>query len=476
MSLLDQFLERLEIQESISFSNSNEVALFDLWKIQISENKCLTIQEKNAFGVWEEVELSNCHIPLFIESGRVVFDTRHSSNFEEMLDHEHNLLKWKTYFTEAIFKKLTTCYDYLNYRRTKITNNKILNFINNKLVSLNLEKFACLVSMLHSFFQDKLFSLKPLSEVFPYVPDKIRISTLLNLTIHSEAIKIYNKFLPNHLAMAKFIHISPELLKVIETSNFLSKSSFAKLILSNIDDQARFDNSDIAFFISCDHLTLQQLSQDKKTFIPWLQFFSKVARNCKFHDIHLLFKEFMKIGLKGCIKNRKYVEAIFSFFQSKSFQNNTSDLSYAIGYSLIFNSMNWNCSYSGNVDRYINNLDCGIDDIRKLDVFRAFMRFENEANYLKAGYSYGSLSKDFVKELLINCHILVGLDCNDTMFSDIGFVLQRVGDSYVLIGSDNQPDRSFYHTIIVGNEVDLSMTKCADYEGYFDEVLRSYAY
>lgn len=476
MSLLDQFLERLEIHESISFSSSNEVTLFDLWKIEILPSKCLTIQEKNAYGVWEQVDLSNCHIPLFIESSRVVFDTRHSSNFEEMLDHEHNLLKWKTYFTEAIFKKLSNSFDYLSHRRTKNTNTKILDFINTKLNELNFEKFSCLVSMLHSFFQDKLFSLKPLSEVFAYVPDKIRISTLLNLTKHSEAIKIYNKFLPNHLAMAKFIHISPELLKVIENSNFSSKSSFAKLILSNIDDQARFDNGDISFFINCDHLTLQQLSIDKKNFIPWLQFFSKVARNCKFHDIHLLYKEFMKIGFKGCIKNRKYVEAIFSFFQSKSFQNNTSDLNYAINYSLIFNSMNWNCSYSGNVDRYINNLDCGIDDIRKMDVFRAFMRFENEANYLKAGYSYNSLSSDFVNELLINCHILVGLDCNDTMFSDIGFVLQRVGESYVLIGSDNQPDRSFYHTIIIGNEMDLNMTQCVDHEGYFDEVLRSYAY
>lgn len=184
----------------------------------------------------------------------------------------------------------------------------------------------------------------------------------------------------------------------------------------------------------------------------------------------------MRIGYKGCVKNRRYVEALFSFFQCKSFQNNTYDLSYAINYSLIVNSINWNCTYSGNTDNYINNLDCSIDDIRKSDVFRAFMRFDNgDTHYLKSGCTYQSAPTEYVNELLINCHILVGLDWSDTHSSDMGFVLQRIGDSYVLSGFDNQPDRSYYHTIIVGDEVDVAYSSSVEFEGYLEEVILSYA-
>lgn len=477
MSFLKEFLEQLDIQESIRFPNNNEVTLFDLWKVGIEPSNTLSIQEKNAYGVWGIVDSLDCSIPLFIETGRVIFDGRHSETFDEMLDFEHKLINWKSYFVDAINERICSLYDEVNHKRSKIVNKKILNFIHEKLNEINLEVLSVLISKVHSFFQKHFFSTKPLSEVFPFAPDKIRISTLISVSVHSESIKIYNQFLPQHLSIVKLIHVSSDLLKIIENGkSTFSKPSFAKLILSNIDDQARFDNADLTFFINCDHLSLQQLTNEKKNFIQWLQFFSKVSRNCRFQGIHLLFREFMRIGYKGCVKNRKYVEAIFSFFQYKSFQNNTSDLNYAIGYSLIVNSMNWNCTYSSNVDRFINNLDCSIDDIRKSDVFRAFMRFERyDSYYLKSGYSYGSLSKDFINDLLVNCHILVGLDWNDSISSDMGFVLQRVGDSFVLIGSDNQPERSFYHTIIVGEDVDMMLSSSEGYERYFDNVLRAYA-
>jgi hypothetical protein len=474
--VLNEFFKQLEIQECIHLSN-NEVILFDLWKIGFDCSNVLYINEKNAYGVWEDVDNLDCKIPLFIESGRVIFDGRHSGDFNEMDDLEHRLIKWKSYFIDAVNTRICFLYDELNNKRTQRINIKIMNYIQVKMNQINFELLSCLTSLLHSFFQKNFFSTKPLSEVFPYAPDKVSIHTLISLSAHSESIKIYNHFLPHHLAIVKFIHISPVLLKTIENGkNTFTKTSFAKLILSNIDDQARFDNFDLTFFINCDHLTLRQLSIDKKQFIPWLQFFSKVSRNCKFENIHLLIREFMRIGHKGCLKNKKYIEAIFSFFQSKSFQNNTSDLNYAIEYSLIINCMNWNCLYTGNVDRFIKVLDCSVDEIRKSDVFRAFMRFERQNSYyLKSGYSYGSLSKQFISDLLVNCHILVGLDWSDSLSSDMGFVLQKIDDSYVLIGSDNQPDRSFYQTIIVGEDVDVILSSSDRCESYFDQVLRSYA-
>ena len=476
MSFIENFLSKLDIQEAICFSEDNEVTLFGLWKVEIDDPKCLIINEKNSFGEWVEVEHCDCHIPVFVERGQIIFDGRHSTNFEEMLEFEHSLINWKKHFIEVVNTKLCNLFDEVNQKRTHYVNKKILNFIHSKMNEINVELLSLLVEKLHIFFQTKFFSVKPLVAVYPYAPEKIRISTLINLSIHTEAIKLYNHFLPNHLAIAKFIHISPDLLNKIEGFSCSSKMAFAKLILSHIDDRARFDNDDLSFFINCDHLTIRQFSTDRNGFIPWLKFFAKVAKNCRFTDIHLLFREFMRIGYKGCVKNRRYVEALFSFFQCKSFQNNTYDLTYAINYSLIVNSINWNCTYSGNTDNYINNLDCSIDDIRKSDVFRAFMRFDKgETHYLKSGCTYQSAPTEYVNELLINCHILVGLDWSDTHSSDIGFVLQRVRDSYVLSGFDNQPERSYYHTIIVGDEVDVAYSSSVEFEGYLEEVIRSYA-
>ena len=476
MSFIENFLSKLDIQEGICFSEDNEVTLFGLWKVEIDDPKYLKIHQKTSFGEWVEVEHCDCHIPLFIECGQIIFDGRHSTNFEEMLEFEHSLINWKKHFIEVVNTKLCILFDEVNQKRTHYINKKILNFIHSKMSEFNVELLSLLVEKLHNFFQNKFFSVKPLVEVYPYALENIRISTLINLSIHTEAIRLYNHFLPNHLAIAKFIHISPDLLNKIEGISYSSKMAFAKLILSHIDDRARFDNDDLSFFINCDHLTIRQFSTDRNGFIPWLKFFAKVAKNCRFTDIHLLFREFMRIGYKGCVKNRRYVEALFSFFQCKSFQNNTYDLSYAINYSLIVNSINWNCTYSGNTDNYINNLDCSIDDIRKSDVFRAFMRFDNgDTHYLKSGCTYQSAPTEYVNELLINCHILVGLDWSDTHSSDMGFVLQRVGDSYVLSGFDNQPDRSYYHTIIVGDEVDVAYSSSFEFEGYLEEVILSYA-
>lgn len=476
MSFIENFLNKLDIQECICFSENNEVTLFGLWKVEIYDPKYMKIHAKSSAGEWVQIQHCDCHIPVFVESGRIVFDGRHSTNFEEMLEFEHSLINWKKLFIDAVNTRLCTLFDEINQKRTHYINKKIINFIHSKLNEINLELLSLLVVKLHSFFHDKFFSNKPLVEIYPYAPEKIRISTLVNLSIHTDAIKIYNHFLPNHLAIAKFIHISPELLNKMEGISYSSKTAFAKLILSHVDDRARFDNDDLSFFLNCDHLTIRQFSYDKNGFIPWLKFFSKVSKNCRFPDIHLLFRECMRIGYKGCVKNKRYVEALFSFFQCKSFQNNTYDLSYAINYSLIVNSINWNCTYSGNTDTYINNLDCSIDDIRKSDVFRAFMRFEkSEAYYLKSGCSYRSVPNEYVNDLLVNCHILVGLDWSDTHYSDMGFVLQRVGDSYVLLGFDNQPDRSYYHTIIVGDEVDVAYSSSVEFEDYLEGVIRSYA-
>lgn len=475
MSFVDDFLNALDIQECISFSNENEVTIFGLWKVEILDPKCLKMYEKNSYGDWCSVQHCDCHLPVFVESGRIAFDGRHSFNFEEMLEHEHSLISFKHNLIEAVNLKLCCLFDEINVKRSHYINKRIINFIKDKLKETNIARLSLLVAKLHSFFQDKFFSLKPLVEVYPYAPEKIRISTLINLSKNTDVIKLYNHFLPNHLVIAKFLHISPEFLSKLEALSSSSRASFAKVVLSNIDYHARFDNDDISFFINCDYLSLKQFSYDKANFIPWLKFFSKVSRNCRFENIHLLFREFMRIGIKGCNKNRRYVEAIFSFFQSKSFQNNTYDLNYAINYSLIVNCINWNCTYNGNVDRYINHLDYSIDEIRKSDVFRAFKRFErNDAYYLKSGYSYGSLPTEYVNDLLVNCHILVGLEWSDMMQSDMGFVLQKVGDSYLLVGSDNQPDRSYYHTIIVGEEIDVAFNSSVDIEGYFEEVLRSY--
>ena len=475
MSFVENFLCSLNIQECIVFPNSSEVVIFGLWKVDISEYNVLKLQVKDPSGEWYSVEHCDCHIPIFIESGRLEFDGRHSTNFEEMLEHEHSLLSFKKQLIEAVNLKICSLLDEIDVRRTHYTNKRIINFIKNKIAETNIDRLSLLVSKMHSFFQEKFFSLKPLVEVYPYAPEKIRISTLINLSKHTGVIRLYNHFLPHHLSVAKFLNITPDLLYKLEALSCSSRASFAKVILSNIDYHARFDNDDISFFINSDHLSLRQFTLDKENFIPWLKFFSKVARNCRFANIHLLFREFMRIGLKGCNKNKRYIEAIFCFFQSKSFQNNSLDLSYAINYSLIVNSINWNCTYNGNVDSYINNLDFSIDDIRKSDVFRAFKRFEkNDAFYLKAGYSYGSLPTEYLNNLLVNCHILVGLDCDETIQSDMGFVLQKVGDSYLLVGSDNQPDRSYYHTIIVGDETDAVFSSSVDIEGYFEEVLRSY--
>lgn len=475
MSFIDNFLNTLDIQECISFTSKNEVNIFGLWKVEITDPKLLKLQAKNSYGEWCAVKHCDCDIPVFVESGRIDFDSRHSVNFEEMLEHEHSLLSFKIKLVEAVNLKICSLFDQVNIKRTHYINKRIINFINSKLENTNIERLSLLVSKLHAFFQIKFFTVKPLVEIYPYAPEKIRISTLINLSQHTNVIKLYNHFLPNHLTVAKFLHISPELLDKLEALSFSSRAAFAKLILSNIDYHARFDNDDISFFINCDYLSLRQFSLDKDNFIPWLKFFSKVSRNCRFANIHLLFREFMRIGLKGCTKNKRYIEAIFSFFQSKSFQNNSHDLNYSINYSLIVNSINWNCIYNGNVDRYVDCLDCSIDEIRKSDVFRAFKRFERtEAYYLKAGYSYGDLPSKYVNDLLVNCHILVGLECDDNMQSDVGFVLQKVGDSYLLIGSDNQPDRSYYHTIIVGDDIDMAFSSSVDIEGHFDEVLRSY--
>ena len=104
------------------------------------------------------------------------------------------------------------------------------------------------------------------------------------------------------------------------------------------------------------------------------------------------------------------------------------------------------------------------------------MRFDNgDTHYLKSGCTYQSAPTEYVNELLINCHILVGLDWSDTHSSDMGFILQRVGNSYVLSGFDNQPDRSYYHTIIVGDEVDVAYSSSVEFEGYLEEVILSYA-
>lgn len=476
MSFIENFLSKLDIQECICFSGNNEVTLFGLWKIVIDDPKHLKIQEKNSCGEWVLTEHCDCHVPVYVESGQIVFDGRHSTSFEEMLELEHNLTNWKIFFAEAVNTKLCNLFDEINQKRTHYINKKIMNFINSKMNEINIDFFTLLVERLHSFFQNKFFAIKPLVQLYPYAPEKIRISTLINLSIHTDAIKLYNHFLPNHLAIAKYIHISPKLLQKMEGLSYSSRSTFAKLILSHIDDRARFDNDDISFFINCDPQTIRQFSYNKQEFIPWLKFFSKVAKNCRFPDIHLLFREFMRIGYKACVKNKRYVEALFSFFQYKSFQNNSLDLNYAINYSLIVNSINWNCTYSGKVDAYINNFDCSIDEIRKSDVFRAFIRFENvESYYLKSGYSYDSVPTEYVNELLVNCHILVGLDWDDGDSSDMVFVLQRVGDSYVLTGFDNQPDRSFYHTIIIGDEREMSLGSSFEFEGHLEQVIRSYA-
>ena len=76
---------------------------------------------------------------------------------------------------------------------------------------------------------------------------------------------------------------------------------------------------------------------------------------------------------------------------------------------------------------------------------------------------------------MVNCHILIGLDWADSISSDMGFVLQKIDESYVLIGSDNQPERSFYHTIIVGEDVDVILSSSERCERYFDQVIRTYA-
>lgn len=476
MSFIKNFLNNMDIQECICFSGNNEVTLFGLWRVEIDDPKNLKIFKKTFCGQWVVTEHCDCHIPLYVESGQIIFDGRHSTSFDEMLDLEHNLNNWKKYFIDAIYIKLCNLFDESNYKRNHYINKYILNFIKNRLDSTNTEYLSLLVEKLHSFFQNKFFSVKPLVELYPYAPERMRISSLVNLSIHTDAIRLYNHFLPNHLHVAKFIHITPDLLRSIEGLAYSSKTNFARFILSRIDDRTRFDNDDISFFINCDHQTIKQFSHDKNTFIPWLKFFSKVAKNCRFPDIHLLFREFMRIGHKACVKNKRYVEALFSFFQYKSFQNNTYDLNYAINYSLIVNSINWNCIYSGKVDTYINNFDCSIDDIRKSDVLRAFMRFEHkESYYLKAGYCYESVPHDYINDLLVNCHILVGLDWTDTQSSDMGFVLQRVGDSYILTGFDNQPDRSFYHTIIVGDEIDMALSSSCEFEGHLEQVIRSYA-
>ena len=89
--MLNEFLEQLEIQECIHFSN-NEVTLFDLWRVGFDNSNLLYINEKNAYGVWQDVDSLDCNIPLFIESGRVVFEGNHSENFDEMDDLEHQLI------------------------------------------------------------------------------------------------------------------------------------------------------------------------------------------------------------------------------------------------------------------------------------------------------------------------------------------------------------------------------------------------
>ncbi|NNH78835.1 hypothetical protein HLH17_14515 [Acinetobacter sp. ANC 5380] len=481
MKHISTFLESLDINQAFLFPSHNKVEIFGLWKIEIISPREMIFYSKNGLGQWERKNICDCYVQLAVHKGLIEINTGFAQCLEEALDHQDEIVGWCAAFEKVIFNRICDLYDEngLSYRQES-DNSEIALFISNCLKKDNFETLFCLIGKLHSFFKTHIFGCGSFDKFFSFAPNRIRISSLVNLVMYPVVVNKFNKYLSNQYVVVRLIQISEELLQEIECNGFANREDFARLILANIDDEARFSDQEINFFLNCKECALEGLSNTNEYFIRWLRFFAEVAADYHYENVDLLFKKFILIGYENCLMNKAYIKEIFHFFKERNEDGNGYDLKYALKYSLIFNSIDWNQKFTGNIDELIMNLDFDIDNVRKKSVLLGFVKLKKlNAKFIKNGFSFKELPSDFVENLIVNCNLLLGMGISSASESDLAFMVQKIDDHYVLVGSEPEisgdgEERPLYH-IVLSDDMDASLSSGASLKmrKYFDNVMLS---
>lgn len=479
MNTVSTFLDSLDINGVIVFPNENSVEIFSLWRIEVLAPDKLMFHEKNTHGEWELTGICNCLVQLYVNQGSIEFaSTKYASSFNEALDYQDDIFGWCITFEKVVFNKLCDLYDEADiaYRDNEV-DECIMGFIAKNLKGYSFERFSCLIGHLHGFFKQKLFNGGSLSVCFPYEPNTIRISSLVNLTMHPKVVSIFSNYLSSHFVVVRLIQISENLIRDIENTTFEKPEQFAKLILSNIDDEARFTDAEISYFLNSDSAILEQLSTESGLFIKWLKFFAEVSTDCSYQNINLLIKKFMLIGYVDCVRNKAYIRAIFEKFKHKAKRGNNYDLEYALTYSLIFNSLDWSQKNDSSVLDLLIQLEDDIEGVRRLNVLRCFIQLKTvNTNYIKHGVNLKDLPAEYVNNLIADCNLLIGMGVKNLNECNLVFVVQEISGQYVLTGSEinngqQDSERSFYHIVLSNDEDDIGIGTSKIMRKYFDEIV-----
>ena len=462
MTDISTFLKGLNIGQTFQFSSTNKIEIFGLWQIEILSPRQMLFHSKNAYFEWEEKDICDCYVQVSVHKGSIDINTGFAQCLNEALDHQDEIMGWLDAFQTVIFNRLCDLYDEngLSYRQES-DNLEIKKFITSILRQDNFEKLSCLIRRVHDFFRCQIFGEGVFTKYFPFSPRRIRISSLVNLITHPAVISKFNQHLSNHYVIVRLIQISEDLLNKIERTNFSSNGEFARLILSNINDDARFSNNEINFFLNCGGKALEELSNSNENFIKWLKFFAEVAYDCHYEDIDLLFKKFMLIGYENSVRNKAYIKKIFTTFKERSFDDNNHDLKYALKYSLIFNSINWDEECTDSLDELMISLDSDIESIRKKNILLGFIKLKNlNTNFLRSNFSFENIPCDFVRDLIVNCNLLLGVGGSSANDSNMAFMVQKIDEHYVLVASeieaDSSNERSLYH-ILLSDDLNASL-------------------
>lgn len=466
--MIVEFLNGLNINQFISFNSNSEVVIFELWKFgkDISGNRY--IFEKDIHGEWVSKSFVDCPIFMNLEHGIIQMPDMNPINLDDMISFEYKLKQWSANFRDGVIQKLKSLYsEKFNIKSTKNLDESFDYFVNQVCKSTNYETFGTNVCQLHNFFQD-IINTDVTEKILSHMGDRVFISNIINLTVHEKALLTFNEFMPKHFALMRVVN-GEDLIRRMLSTQFANQTQFASFVLKSIDDVVTYTDDDYKFLIDMNHKSLCTLLTDHDNFILWFKLFLNVSKNCCFIDMDQLYKMFMQIGLKQCLKNREYISAVFEFFQRKQFHSNTYDLKYTLDYSLIQNSLNWKIRSTKKVSNFISDLEKSILDVRRTEIVHNFLKLSDEGFYR---FSLSNVICNKSQALWDNCLILCGLSHTDQECRGLSFTVYKDGEHSLLLGGSLGMGKStslYMETLVGGEDCFYLRQHC---EKYFNSVMR----
>lgn len=428
--MIIEFVNGLGVEQFLSFSSKSEVVLFDLWKFGKDSTGKAYIFEKDHTGGWIKKDFTDCNISLCLDKGEIALPEINPVNIDDMSNFEYKLSMWTANFREAVTAKLKQLYSTLyGNRNSKKVDESLEYFVTQVIKRTNYEDYGIKVYQLHNFFND-FFSNEHSHRILSNVNEKATVCNVVNLYVHRDALNTFLKYLPRHFALLRLVD-GQELIRHMEETTFISQREFVSFVLKSIDSVVSYTNDDYDFLLNLSSESLCAFIAERENFILWFKLFSDVSNNCCFENIDALYRTFIRIGLKQCLKNKPYVKKIFAYFQRKQFQDNTYDLTYALNYGVIDNCLNWKIKSTKKIDNFINDFAESIIAIRKTEIIHHFVKLSDEGILCLTS---GHVVCEKTKELWENCLILCGLCHTDQECQGLSFTVYKDGDHSVLLG------------------------------------------